>query len=343
MTPDKSKWSRCVVVETSPTKAQGSQAHILTAKWRRSLSLEETSIRRTAQPPAPGSTDYGMSWFPGYAVNTETGERLNIFFGEATWYKSLNGDDMLFNPVFNFTNLKGAGGRHFIYVSNTRYDECAAIAQKLRVPIDAAPVPLNSAHPFRFRVGADTVNASEAYYQVAWSSIGFPASQTLSFETPDKIPTEVRIQLRVNRPFSNAFGTGTVPIYQFNLDNLAAQINQSSIATGSVDSLINIVPNPYYGRSGTGLGRYEKTQLDSRVKITNLPKSCTIKIFTLPGTLIRTFRKESDAPSIDWDLKNDQGVPIAGGIYLIHIDAAEFGTKVLKFFAIMPELDLNAY
>lgn len=343
MTPDKSKWSRCVVVETSPTKAQGSQAHILTAKWRKSLSLEETSTRRTAQPPAPGSTDYGMSWFPGYAVNTETGERLNIFFGEATWYKLLNGDDMLFNPVFNFSNLKGAGGRHFIYVSNTRYDECAALAQKLRVPIDAPSIPVTSAHPFRFQVGSDTVNASEAYYQVAWSSIGFPASQTLSFETPDKIPTEVRIQLRVNRPFSNASGSGVVPVYQFNLDSLAAQTNQSSIAKGSLDSLVNIVPNPYYGRSGTGLGRYEKTQLDSRVKITNLPKSCTIKIFTLPGTLIRTFRKESDAPSIDWDLKNDQGVPIAGGIYLIHIDAQEFGTKVLKFFAIMPELDLNAY
>ncbi len=68
-----------------------------------------------------------MSWFPGYAINEGTGERLNIVFGEDSWLVSDNGNDMIWNPTSNmFSNLYDAsiifGGKHIIYISNTRYD-----------------------------------------------------------------------------------------------------------------------------------------------------------------------------------------------------------------------------
>ena len=61
-----------------------------------------------------------MGWFPGYAIDVETGERLNIIFGEASMYRCdetlisnilypdcenffadmpLTGADMMWNPT----------------------------------------------------------------------------------------------------------------------------------------------------------------------------------------------------------------------------------------------------
>ncbi len=72
-----------------------------------------------------------MGWFPGYAINVETGERLNMAFGEDSWLVQDNGRDMLWNPDSiitrpNGSNSNGAGvrfgeesvfgGKHYIYV-----------------------------------------------------------------------------------------------------------------------------------------------------------------------------------------------------------------------------------
>jgi hypothetical protein len=87
----------------------------------------------------PGET--GMSWFPGYAIDLETGRRLNIFFGENTFLTEPDltiqdpnmSNDMIWNPSdevldpndsLNDLHRAVLGGQHFIYVSNTTYDEC---------------------------------------------------------------------------------------------------------------------------------------------------------------------------------------------------------------------------
>ena len=78
-----------------------------------------------SDPTNPDDPNYisanGMGWFPGYAINTITGERLNIMFGEDSRYVQYNGRDMMWNPVS--TDVEGSqnyilGGRHFIYVMN---------------------------------------------------------------------------------------------------------------------------------------------------------------------------------------------------------------------------------
>ncbi len=80
--------------------------------------------------------------------------------------------------------------------------------------------------------------------------------------------------------------------------------------------------------------------MDTRVKITNLPDVCTIKIYTVNGKLVRTFKKDSPITSVDWDLNNHAGIPIAGGVYLIHVDVPDVGEVVLKFFGGMRQVDL---
>ena len=99
-----------------------------------------------------------------------------------------------------------------------------------------------------------------------------------------------------------------------------------------------MVPNPYYGYS-----EYETSQLDNRIKITNLPKESKIRIYTVSGTLIRTIKKSDDLTSVDWDLKNDHGIPVASGLYIIHVDAKDIGEKILKWFGVLRPIDLDTF
>jgi hypothetical protein len=79
------------------------------------------------------------------------------------------------------------------------------------------------------------------------------------------------------------------------------------------------------------------------------------------GTLVRTFKRDVSgqedevittnndikqskrASYLDWDLKNQYGIPIASGLYIFHIDAPGIGEKVLKWFGVMRPLDLQNY
>jgi hypothetical protein len=102
--------------------------------------------------------------------------------------------------------------------------------------------------------------------------------------------------------------------------------------------MANIVPNPYYAFSG-----YEGSAIDNRVKLTNLPVKCEISIYTLDGALVRRIKKDDITTEADWNLKNNANVPIASGLYIIHIDAGDLGEKVLKWMGVMRELDLDSF
>ena len=85
-------------------------------------------------------------------------------------------------------------------------------------------------------------------------------------------------------------------------------------------------------------------ELDNRIKITNLPKECTVSIYSLNGVLVRQYVRSNDpSTSLDWDLKNHKNVPIAGGVYIIHIDVPEVGEKILKWFGVMRPIDLDNF
>ncbi|MGB1032385.1 MAG: hypothetical protein ACPGWM_07210, partial [Flavobacteriales bacterium] len=88
---------------------------------------------------------------------------------------------------------------------------------------------------------------------------------------------------------------------------------------------------------------YEETKLDNRAKLINLPEECTISIYTINGTLVRQFKKADPLTYLDWDLKNQRNVPIAGGVYIIHIEVPGVGEKILKWFGIMRPTDLDNF
>ena len=80
------------------------------------------------------------------------------------------------------------------------------------------------------------------------------------------------------------------------------------------------------------------------MKIVNLPVKCTIRIYTVNGTLLKTIKKDTDATTnIQWDLKNDKNILLSSGLYIIHVDAGELGEKILKWFCVMRPIDLQSY
>ena len=103
---------------------------------------------------------------------------------------------------------------------------------------------------------------------------------------------------------------------------------------------IGVVPNPYYSYS-----TYETlSQLETKVRFVNVPANTVISIYTVDGTLVRRLGPTTgSSTTVDWDLHNHNGLPIAGGMYLIHVEVPNIGYRVIKWFGTMRPVDLNSF
>jgi len=178
----------------------------------------------------------------------------------------------------------------------------------------------------------NSTSKRELYGSLSW--IMYPMLR----QDQELLSTDVSIKLRINKEYKNYVGSGEnggKPMYSWSMDEIAT-VTASENQLKEALKMINVVPNPYYAFSD-----YERNRLDTRVKITNLPTKCTIKIYTISGKLVKTFNKDSEVTSQDWDLTNWKNIPVAGGVYLIHVEIPDVGEKVLKFFGGMRQVDLQ--
>ena len=344
-TNDKSKWSQCIVLEMGENREQNI-GNVAKGNIRYSLSVDKDGKQ------IPGS--YGLSWFPGYAINVETGERLNIIFGEDSSLPTENGADMIWNPTNSFFDkfsnnaIPSFGGKHHVYIMGAKelkigsnvlykgpkYDGCADYKSLLAV---------NSP-------SEDPNQLKKRYFlsQFMWVTMPMllPTSK-LSSMADGIVPNEATVKLRVKRPFAkytNNVVTPLInagqPLYEFNTASIAPQINDKTAGNKAMD-MINVSPNPYYAYSG-----YEDpgNALDNRVKIINTPKKCTVSIYTQNGFLVRRINKDDDAKTyIEWNLRNDANVPVSSGVYLIHIEAPGIGERIIKWFGVMRPADFDSF
>jgi hypothetical protein len=185
--------------------------------------------------------------------------------------------------------------------------------------------------------GSAATNARKYLYaSLAW--ISYPLASSGYDLVPGNFPTDVEIEVRVNKEYKNYAATGqnnSRPMYSWSMDDIATE-------TGSKDQLaealriINVVPNPYLAYS-----EYERNRLDSRIKITNLPERCNIEIYNMQGKLVKNFKKDSPQTFQDWLLINHAGIPIASGVYMIRVEVPDVGVRVLKAFVAMRQQDLQ--
>ena len=212
-TSDQSKWTRSVVLESQDieTFAEGG-----------ATKMSPRAAESVDKDGNPDGTGTGMGWFPGYAVNLETGERLNIMFAEDSWLWSENGNDMKWNPTSNLETevapsydyssghvFEGGtyllGGKHFIYVMNSTYDECATYRNLFNSPA------LIQAQIQIFR-------------ETMW--VGFP----LLKEGEELLSNKATVKLRVKKPFieyatSNNPINNDMPAYEFTTRNISPVID----------------------------------------------------------------------------------------------------------------------
>ncbi len=365
ITKDKSKWTRVPVVETQDDPALSWDGNTQKLKVKKMPSVDKygnPTNDPTNDSGNPNDANYisgkGMSWFPGYAIDVKTGERLNMAFGEDSWLGGDNGNDMVFNPTNRmYTNLGNPsdvnsvvfGGKHYVYIfRNLKKDDKNG---------DVIGAYDNGEY-----MKTKLVNGtSTAHFRSVWKGcmyVGIPllsptaAGLENSNDKYSYIETDVKIRIRVANAYEQNADPGQYVIdgqgtsqngwynyYKFNMDDIATVTNAdvTDSIKDSIMNLINVVPNPYYAYSN-----YETSRLDNRIKIVNLPDECTVSIYTVSGTLVRRFTKATNrVTSIDWNLTNQVGIPIAGGLYLIHVDVPSIGReKVLKWFGVIrpPEL-----
>jgi hypothetical protein len=414
ITADKSLWTRSVVLEMQddPSLAEGGQR-----KWaprlHASIDKDGNYAEGAGSSDDPNSANYiagtGMGWFPGYAIDLETGERLNIAFGEDSYLISENGNDMIWNPTETVSEgLNSAsdiryGGKHTIFIMRNNILEenvMGAIAGDEQPEDITRQMPAYDAGAFMHEKLSNPLPGIDwNYLDVLRSGMwtGFP----LLVANQELLATDARVSFRVNqqfKPWSNgttrldvgstleagkkylvqrgpvvfdgveynrnqvieptASGilsanantgadvienvieteNGGLPLFGFTLEGLAPESGVTSVETEALD-MINVVPNPYYAYS-----EYELDKVDYRVKLINLPERCDIKIYTLNGVLIRTYSKaDPSVTSIDWDLKNEARIPVASGVYLIHVNVPGVGERVIKWFGVLRPIELDSF
>lgn len=333
MTDDKSLWTRVPVIELGID----SDLNIGNAKpgtIRKSLSVD-----KEGRPDGTGTR--GLGWFPGYAIDLETGVRLQIAIGENSYFGIDGGNDMIWNPssrIFDNSGNYVMGGVQPIWVFGV-YNNTINNAQQTQDLGYYLPTYSTGTNPEIYDLftsleaqPSNSVNARKLYGNLQW--IVYPILN------PGRkmLETTTTIKLRMNKEYKNYVASGLNsgrPMYEWTIDDIQTQTNNRD-ALAEALKMINIVPNPYYAFS-----EYEEGRLDTKVKIVNLPEVCTVKIFTSNGKLVRSFKKDSPITYLDWDLNNHQRVPVGSGVYLIHVDVPEVGQRVLKAYIGVRQVDLQ--
>jgi hypothetical protein len=364
-TSDKSKWSRCIVVETSNRFHTGNlspEGNSKNMEKRDALSVGKEDNDGDGKADPDGEVDdqgnplRGFGWFPGYAVDVETGKRVNIFFGEASIYtpeiKAIlpeypdNGNDMIWNPSQGvFTSNGGGlqatdfsvGGLHHIYVTHQDYDGCKFMGGILRP--DGSQFDKLRTLPV-----------------VTWTSMPLLNGGTDLLSYNDGlIPNDLTIKIRVDNPYQTTQDVNdnyNYPKYRISLKNVEPEEVSTNEEINEALAAINVVPNPYFAYS-----TYEVSQFSKVVKITNLPAQADVTIYSIDGRFIRQYKRNEGGttlspprsnppfestqiiPDLEWDLNNHAGVPVASGVYIIHIYAPGLGERIIKWFGVSRKFD----
>lgn len=157
------------------------------------------------------------------------------------------------------------------------------------------------------------------------------------------------LETKTDDPNFNPTGTYTInvnyPITSADKFTYTPSINLTQKEEEERFAKVNVYPNPLFGYNS--LTSHGGRPDEPFVTFTNLPEVVTVKIYTLSGNLVRTLRTEDKSsqtsPYLRWDLKNDDGLRVASGMYLAIVSSQGLGEKVLKFSIIMPQKQIQRF
>ena len=139
--------------------------------------------------------------------------------------------------------------------------------------------------------------------------------------------------LATQKPFS----TGDT----FEFTTRKASANQTAVKAG-LDQ-IAVVPNPYIAAASWERRNFQQSGRGERkLFFIHLPQQATIRIFTIAGQLVDVIEHDSTVDddfagfegAHPWDMRTSEGLDIAFGIYVYHVEVDGVGQKVGKFAVI---------
>ena len=153
--------------------------------------------------------------------------------------------------------------------------------------------------------------------------IDFNLASSATYPRSDDI-----FRVKFSRPFwKDDFIEFTVNTYEgINADSLSKTMDE-----------IRVVPNPYVA-TNVMEPAVSNQFLNQRRQLmfTNIPAKAVLKIFTISGILIKEI-KINNSPErgiIHWDMLTKEGLEIAAGMYLYHVEAETGEEKIGKFAVI---------
>ncbi len=107
----------------------------------------------------------------------------------------------------------------------------------------------------------------------------------------------------------------------------------AQLAENGLDQ-ISVVPNPYVTAASWERRNLNQTGRGERkISFINLPAECTIRIYTVAGDLVKTLYKEYSPTdgSLTWNLVSEDGMDVASGLYIYHVETPDIGDYINKF------------
>lgn len=318
ITADKTKWTRCPVLETGAAHYMNQNARaIFYLRSARSVDKNGNDVVHggLSDPTNPEAADYignyGMGWFPGYAINLETGERLNMAFGENSAFVSENGRDMQWNPTINrYFTMAGNlwGGCHYIYVFGHNGDATYTSGPLIG---ELKDIPRYDAGYAAWKILSSDSTANyelkEVYADAMWTGIPLlNPGHTL-------LECDVTIRLRVQKPYA-PFATTTSP-QNHNYPLYGFSVIRDNISCNMYNHDVLVYPNPFVD--------------ECIVQFSNLDyRKTDLKLYDIRGRLVRVYEDVTD------DRIVISGAGLDAGVYIwtlqVEGEAQKSGRLILR-------------
>jgi hypothetical protein len=125
--------------------------------------------------------------------------------------------------------------------------------------------------------------------------------------------------------------------FTFSTSGVARQVSAQLKKEDALE-MVGVFPNPYLG-----VNRLETSSRQRFVRFNHLPENVTIRIFNLAGTLVKTLNKNDTSQYLDWDLQNENSLPVASGVYIANVEMPGIGAKNLKLVVVQEQQFLKTF
>jgi len=173
-------------------------------------------------------------------------------------------------------------------------------------------------------VGKSEYSSFYGQSYLTWDDTNFSIEFSENYPEPDDI-----YALSYNIPF---LSSDTLFIHTNAPDSISVENHDVEMDE------IKVVPNPYVATNLMEEAFSNPNQNQERkIMFTHLPARCDIKIFTVSGVLVNTIEVNNsyDDGKAYWDLLSNEGLEVAAGIYIYHVQSKINEKYSLGKFAIV--------